>query len=100
MLGGAAQMFQFAHQNRAQIESDLAEIELDNPILVSMIDKDELAEDAIIIRSAIADSFQHYTNGMFWSSIGLCANSMLLPMRQWRISVTSWMLISAWLRRY
>jgi hypothetical protein len=61
MLGGAAQMFQFAHQNRAQIESDLAEIELENPILVSMIDKDELAEDAIIIRSAIADSFQYST---------------------------------------
>jgi hypothetical protein len=61
MLNGAAQMFRFADQNRDQIESDLSEIEQNNPILVSMIDKDELAEDAIIIRSAIADSFQYST---------------------------------------
>jgi hypothetical protein len=59
MLEGAAQMLQFAQTNRAAIEQELARIEESWPILVSMIDMNAVREDAIIIRSALADSLQY-----------------------------------------
>jgi hypothetical protein len=59
MLLGAAQMFHFARQHEQQIKEMLAEIALANPILISMVDVNELAEEAIIIRTAIADSIEY-----------------------------------------
>lgn len=59
MLEGAAQMLQFAQTNRSAIELELAQIEENWPILVSMIDMNAVREDAIIIRSALADSLQY-----------------------------------------
>jgi hypothetical protein len=59
MLTGAGQMMRFAHQNRPAIEQELARIRQNWPVLVSMIDMNAIREDAIIIRSAVADSL-HY----------------------------------------
>lgn len=59
MLAGAAQMFNYANEHGARIQAELTEIATANPILVSMIDVNEIAEDAIIIRNAIADSIEY-----------------------------------------
>lgn len=59
MLAGVAEMFQYAQQNSTQIQARLTEIAGQNPILVSMVDANEIAEDAIIIRNAIADSLEY-----------------------------------------
>ena len=59
MLLGAGQMMRFAHQHRAVIEQELARIKQSWPILVSMIDMNAVREDAIIIRSAVADGLQY-----------------------------------------
>jgi len=59
MLKGAGQMMRFAHDNRAAIEQELARIAETWPVLVSMIDMNSVREDAIIIRSAVADSLQY-----------------------------------------
>jgi len=59
MLRGAGEMMRFAHENRAAIEQELAAIAEHWPILVSMIDMNAVREDAIIIRSAVADSLQY-----------------------------------------
>ena len=59
MLAGAARMFNYARENSALIQAQLTEIATANPILVSMVDVNELAEDAIIIRTAIADSIEY-----------------------------------------
>jgi len=59
MLAGVADMFQYAQQNSTKIQARLTEIAGQNPILVSMVDANEIAEDAIIIRNAIADSLEY-----------------------------------------
>lgn len=59
MLRGAGEMMHFAQQNRVAIEQELERIRQTWPILVSMIDMDTVLEDAIIIRSAVADSLQY-----------------------------------------
>jgi len=59
MLAGVAEMFQYAQQNSTKIQARLTEIAGQNPILVSMVDANEIAEDAIIIRNAIADSLEY-----------------------------------------
>jgi hypothetical protein len=59
MLSGAAQLFRYARENEAAIREELYLIEAANPILISMVDVNALVEEAIIIRSAIADSIQY-----------------------------------------
>ena len=59
MLAGVGQIFSYAHQNSALIQARMTEIAGTNPILVSMVDANEIAEDAIIIRNAIADSLEY-----------------------------------------
>jgi hypothetical protein len=59
MLLGAARMFHFARQHELEIKAMLAEIAQENPILISLVDVNELAEEAIIIRTAIADSIEY-----------------------------------------
>ncbi len=56
MLTSAAQMFVHARDNSQDIQLELAEITRTYPILISMVDVNEIAEDAIIIRNAIADA--------------------------------------------
>jgi hypothetical protein len=59
MLGGAAQAFRFAHENGEEIQLRLTRIATENPILISMVDVNELAADAIIIRNSIADTIEY-----------------------------------------
>ena len=59
MLGGAAGLFRFAHENGEAIQARMTEIATQNPILISMVDVNELAADAIIIRNAIADTIEY-----------------------------------------
>jgi hypothetical protein len=59
MLANAAQMIQFARENGTEIQARLTRIATDNPILISMVDVNEIAADAIIIRNSIADSIEY-----------------------------------------
>jgi hypothetical protein len=59
MLASATQMFVYARENSAAIQTELSEIAAANPILVSMVDVNQIAEEAIIIRNAIADSIEY-----------------------------------------
>jgi hypothetical protein len=59
LLGGAAGLFRFAHENGEAIQARLTEIADLNPILVSMVDVNALAADAIVIRNAIADTIEY-----------------------------------------
>ncbi len=59
MLLGAAQMFRFARQHEQDIKLILTQIAVANPILISMVDVNVLAEEAIVIRNAIADSIEY-----------------------------------------
>ncbi|MEE8495495.1 MAG: hypothetical protein V3S21_03380 [Xanthomonadales bacterium] len=59
MLDSAAQMFAYTRDNGQEIQLELAEITQTNPILISMVDVNEIAEDAIIIRNAIADAIAY-----------------------------------------
>jgi hypothetical protein len=59
MLGGAADLFRFAHENRDAVQARMTEIAGQNPILISMVDVNALAADAIIIRNAIADAIEY-----------------------------------------
>ena len=59
MLASAARMFRFARDNSEEIQRRLTAIARDHPILISMLDVNELAADAIIIRNAIADSMEY-----------------------------------------
>ncbi len=59
MLLGAAQMFRFARQHEQEIKLMLADLAEANPILISMVDVNALAEEAIIIRNAIGDSIEY-----------------------------------------
>lgn len=75
MLRGAGEMMRYAQQNRAAIEQELERIRLAWPILVSMIDMQSVLEDAIIIRSAVADSLQYPQGGP--EAAVLSGNSLL-----------------------
>ena len=59
LLAGAAQLFQFARENGPEIQARMTQIARDNPILISMVDVNEIAADAIIIRNAIADGIEY-----------------------------------------
>jgi len=59
LLAGAAQLFQFARANGPEIQARMTQIARDNPILISMVDVNEIAADAIIIRNAIADGIEY-----------------------------------------
>lgn len=59
MLASAAQMIHFAQENSSVIQKQLTKIASKNPILISMVDVNEIAGDAIIIRNAIADSIEY-----------------------------------------
>jgi len=56
MLSGAAFLLRFAQESNTEIQSRLASINADNPVLISMVDMNAITEDAIIIRNAIADA--------------------------------------------
>jgi len=59
MLNGAALLLRFATESQDEIKARLATINAGNPALVSMVDLNEITEDAIIIRNAIADSVSY-----------------------------------------
>jgi len=59
MLTGTARMFAYTRDNSEKIQLELAEITQANPILISIVDVNEIAEDAIIIRNAIADAIEY-----------------------------------------
>ncbi len=59
MLNGAALLLRFATDSQDDIKARLAAINAENPALVSMVDLNEITEDAIIIRNAIADSVSY-----------------------------------------
>lgn len=56
MLAGAAYLLRYAHESAEDIQAQLTDIKLANPVLISMVDVNTITEDAIIIRNAIADS--------------------------------------------
>jgi len=58
MLASAAQMFVYSRDNSQEIQRELVEITQANPVLISIVDVNEIAEDAIIIRNAIADAIE------------------------------------------
>jgi len=59
MLSGAALLLRFSQGSQDDIKARLAAINAENPALVSMVDLNEITEDAIIIRNAIADSISY-----------------------------------------
>jgi len=59
LLANAAQMFRFARENGVEIQARMTAIVQANPILISMLDVNAIAADAIIIRNAIADSIEY-----------------------------------------
>lgn len=59
MLAGAAEMFRFANENSQQIQQRMTGLARENPLLISMVDVNELAADAIIIRTSIADTIEY-----------------------------------------
>ncbi len=63
MLASAAQMFVYTRDNSQEIQLELAEITRSNPVLISIVDVNEIAEDAIIIRNAIADAIEYSEAG-------------------------------------
>jgi len=63
LLANAAQMFRFARENSVEIQQRMTDIVQSNPILISMVDINTIAADAIIIRNSIADSIE-YSNSI------------------------------------
>jgi hypothetical protein len=59
LLASAAQLFAFARDNGPAIQARMTQIARDHPILISMVDVNEIAADAIIIRNAIADAIEY-----------------------------------------
>jgi hypothetical protein len=59
MLTGSAFLLRFAQQSSDEIQTSLAKINADNPVLISMVDMNSITEDAIIIRNAIADAISY-----------------------------------------
>ena len=58
MLARAGELFVFAREQQYEIEGRLTAIARANPILVSMVDVNEIVADAIIIRNSIADAIE------------------------------------------
>jgi hypothetical protein len=63
LLASAARMFRYARENGQQIQDELTDITQQYPILVSLVDVNEIAEDAIIIRNSIADAIAYSLAG-------------------------------------
>ncbi len=59
MLSGAAFLLRFAQETNTDIQASLANINANNPVLISMVDMNAITEDAIIIRNAIADAISY-----------------------------------------
>ncbi|MGB7453613.1 MAG: hypothetical protein WBM36_15920 [Lysobacterales bacterium] len=59
MLSGAAFLLRFARESNDEIQTSLAAINTENPVLISMVDMNAITEDAIIIRNAIADAISY-----------------------------------------
>jgi len=59
LLANAAQLFEFARANGPEIQARMTQIAREHPILISMVDVNEIASDAIIIRNAIADGIEY-----------------------------------------
>lgn len=59
LLANAAQMFRYARNHSQEIQARMTQITQANPILISMVDVNQIAADAIIIRTAIADSIEY-----------------------------------------
>jgi len=59
LLAGAAGAFRFAGENAQAIQDRMTAIARANPVLISLVDVNEIAADAIIIRNAIADSLEY-----------------------------------------
>ena len=59
MLSGAAFLLRFAKDSNEEILANLAAINANNPVLISMVDMNTITEDAIIIRNAIADAISY-----------------------------------------
>lgn len=59
MLSGAAFLLRFAKESQDEIQTSLATINADNPVLISMLDMSAITEDAIVIRNAIADAISY-----------------------------------------
>jgi hypothetical protein len=59
LLANAAQMFRFARENSVEIQARMTAIVQANPILISMVEVNAIAADAIIIRNSIADSIEY-----------------------------------------
>ena len=59
LLANAAQMFRYARNHSQEIQARMTQITRSNPILISMVDVNQIAADAIIIRTAIADSIEY-----------------------------------------
>ena len=59
MLSGAAFLLRYAQDSSAEIQASLAAINAENPVLISMVDMNAITEDAIVIRSAIADAISY-----------------------------------------
>jgi hypothetical protein len=59
LLANAAQMFRFAKEYKVEIQDRMTRIAQANPILISMVDVNAIAADAIIIRNSIADSLEY-----------------------------------------
>ena len=59
ILASASEMFRFAHDNSTEIQQRLTRIAQQNPILISMVNVNEMAADAIIIRNSIADTIEY-----------------------------------------
>jgi hypothetical protein len=70
MLSGAAFLLRFARESNDEIQTSLAAINTENPVLISMVDMNAITEDAIIIRNAIADAIS-YSN--------LASNEQITP---------------------
>jgi len=60
LLANAVQMFRFSRAHSAEIQRRMTLIAQSNPILISMVDVNDIASDAIIIRTAIADSIEYW----------------------------------------
>ena len=74
-------MMRYAQQNRSVIEQELMRIRQSRPVLVSMIDMNAIREDAIIIRSAVADSLQYQDVAGAGDGPGMLSDSSLLAYR-------------------
>lgn len=59
LLAGAAEAFRFARQDGQAIQQRMTDIARAHPVLISLVDVNALAADAIIIRDAIADSLEY-----------------------------------------